>query len=356
MAKKTQKENSIDELNKVKETKKEKNSTKVKETLKKIDDKRMEIILFVVGFLLATLIFRCIFWPDRIATLKDGTQPVLSLKDEIITADDLYEELKDHNSISILLNKIDTIILEKKYKEDDEMKTSVNNTADYYYSIYEKNYGYTKSTFLNQYGFNSEEDFLNSLKLDYRRNKYYDEYVLNLITDKEIEKYYEEEVFGDVDSKHILVSIKDKDGLTDEEAKKLANTIIEELNNGTSWDDVISNHKDEIISEELGYNAFNASLESAYLKECKDLKVGTYSKTPVLTSYGYHIVYKIAEKEKPTLEAVKDDVKEMIAKEKKNADNNLYYKALIEMRKDAKLEFSDTVLEDQYKKHISEYE
>ena len=40
----------------------------------------------------------------------------------------------------------------------------------------------------------------------------------------EINKYYKDEVFGDVDSKHILVKIdKDsEDGLSDEEAKKLA--------------------------------------------------------------------------------------------------------------------------------------
>ena len=45
------------------------------------------------------------------------------------------------------------ILIEKKYKEDDEMKTSINNTAEYYYSIYEQNYGYTKDTFLKQNGF-----------------------------------------------------------------------------------------------------------------------------------------------------------------------------------------------------------
>ena len=356
MAKKTQNEKKANELDKVKEQTKKKNNDNMNELLKKIDDNRWAIILFVVGFLLATLIFRCIFWPDRIATLKDGTQPVATLKDNTITADDLYETMKEQYSVSFLLNKIDEIILEKKYKEDDEMKNSINNTAEYYYSMYEKNYGYTKETFLSQNGFNSEKQFLDNLRLNYRRNKYYEDYVLGLITDKEIEKYYENEVFGDVDSKHILVSIKDEDGLSDEDAKKLANEIIKELDNGTSWDDVIKNHKDEITAEELGYNAFNASLESAYLKECKDLKVGTYSKTPVLTSYGYHIVYKIDQKEKPKLEDIKDDVKEEIAKEKKNADNDLYYKALIKMREDAKLTFTDTVLGDQYKKYISEYE
>ena len=133
------------------------------------------------------------------------------------------------------------------------------------------------------------------------------------------------------------------------------NEIIQKLNDGTSWDDVVNEYKDQIVTEDLGYNSFNASLESAYLKECKNLAVGEYSKTPVLTSYGYHIVFKKAQKDKPELKDVEEDVKEVLANEKKNADTNLYYKSLIKMREDAGLEFSDTKLRDEYNKYISQY-
>lgn len=338
--------------------KKEKNNEKLVTLFKKVDDKRFGIILFVVGFLIATLLFRCILWPDRIATLKDGTQPIATLNEKTITADDLYENMKSYYSVNVLLNEIDDIILSKKYKETDEMNEEIKSTAEYYYSMYEKQAGYTKEQFLSEYGFASEDSFLDNLRLDYRRNKYYEEYVLSLITDKEVEKYYKDDVFGDVDSKHILVSVAkdDKEGLSDEEAKKLANEIIKKLDSGTSWDDVVKEYKDQITSEDLGYNAFNASLESAYLKECKDLKVGTYSKSPVLTSYGYHIVYKKAQKDKPELDSVKNDVKDILAKEKKENDTNLYYKALIKLRADSKLEFNDTKLKDEYKTYVNKYE
>ena len=339
--------------------KKENNfSKKATEALNKIDDHRTGIILFVVGFLVATLLFRCILWPDRIATLKDGTQPVATLDGKNITADDLYTSMKNYYSVKVFLNNVDKLILNKKYPDTDEMKKEIQSTADYYYQVYEKNYGYTKDKFLSEYGFASEADFLESLSLDYRRNKYYEEYAKSLVTDKEIEKYYENDVFGDVDSKHILVSIKkdsDTDGLTDSEAKALAEEIIDKLNNGTSWDDIITEYGDKITHEELGYQAFNASLESAYLKECKDLAVGSYSKTPVLTSYGYHIVYKIAQKDKPELNNIKDDVIEVLAKEKKNNDTNLYYKALINLREEAKLEITDTKLKDEYNDYINSY-
>ena len=52
---------------------------------------------------------------------------------------------------------------------------------------------------------------------------------------------------------------------------------------------------------------------------------------------------------------MKDDVKEVLANKKKEADTNLYYKALIKMREDAGLEFSDTKLADEYKKYMNQY-
>ena len=96
--------------------KKEKNNEKLVTLFKKVDDKRFGIILFVVGFLIATLLFRCILWPDRIATLKDGTQPIATLNGKTITADDLYENMKSYYSVNVLLNEIDDIILSKKYE------------------------------------------------------------------------------------------------------------------------------------------------------------------------------------------------------------------------------------------------
>ncbi len=324
------------------------------DALKAIDDNRIPIILFVVGFLIATLLFRCILWPDRIATLKDGTQPIVTMKDGVITADDLYASMKSYYSIKALLNDIDDKILTKKYPSNDDMESSILKTANYYFEVYEKNAGYTKEQFLSEYGFATEKDFIDSLRLDYRRNKYYESYVLSGITDKEIQKYYDDEVFGDVDSKHILVSTKNSE-MSSDDAKALANEIIGKLNKGTSWDDVIKEYKDKIIDEDLGYNAFNASLEASYLQECKKLAVNTYSKTPVLTSYGYHIVYKKAQKEKPKLEEVKDDVKEEIAKQKKSNDENLYNKALVKMREEAELTFEDTKFLEQYKEYIKDF-
>ena len=342
----------------LKETKKK--DTDIKHLTYDNDTNRKICYAFLIGVII-TIIVVIIIWPKRIATLKDGTQPILTVNNTTYTADDLYNDMKDTYSINILINSLDKMILDKKYKEDNEMNDSVKKTAEYYYSMYEQYQNITKEQFLENNGFKSEKEFLEYLKLDYRRNLYYDEYVKNLINEKDIEKYYKDEVFGDVNSKHILVSVSKDDTsenekeLSDEDAKKLANEIIDKLNKGTSWDDVINEYKDKITNEDLGYRAFNASLDAAYLKEMKNLEVNTYSKTPILSSYGYHIVYKIDQKDKPELKNVKEDIITILAEEKKNNDNNLYQKALINLRKEAKLEFKDTDLGEKYNKYISNY-
>ena len=94
----------------------------------------------------------------------------------------------------------------------------------------------------------------------------------------------------------------------------LAKEIISKLNEGKSFDEVKEEYKDKITYEELGYKSYNASLESAYMNEMESLSNESYSKTPVKTSYGYHIVYRIDQKEKPSLEDVKEEVTETTTK------------------------------------------
>ena len=52
----------------------------------------------------------------------------------------------------------------------------------------------SQADFLKQNNFESHSEFIEKLKLGYRRNKYFDEYVESLISKDEINKYYEEKV------------------------------------------------------------------------------------------------------------------------------------------------------------------
>lgn len=360
--------------NKVKETKSKKEKNIKKEEVKVAPKKKVNkdtdkvfkfyeffdkyhlAIYGALGGILVTVLVVVLIWPDRIATLKDGTQPVATIDGMTLTADELYEDMKDIYSVSSLLDKLDTKILTDKYPDTDEMDDEVTSQAENYYKAYEQYYKMSKEDFLKQNGFNTEKKFLEYLKLNNRRTKYVKEYTENEVTDKEIDKYYEDKVYGDINTKHMLVKVDSSASDDDKkEAENLAKEIISKLDEGKTFDEVKEEYKDKITYEELGYKSYNAALEEAYKNEMKNLKDGEYSKEPVKTSYGYHIVYRIDQKEKPALEDIKDQIKEEIADEKISNDKNLYYVVLDKMRENANLKFEDIVLKDKYDNYMSQY-
>lgn len=319
-------------------------------------DKYRLAIYGVIGGVLATVLVVILIWPDRIAKLENGLEPVASIDGLTVTAEDLYEDMKEIYSVSNLLDIIDNKILEEKYPETDEMNTELNDQAEKYYNMYNQYYGYSKEEFLTKNGFGSERAFIEYLRLQYRRTQYTDDYIKEQITDKEIEKYYEDKVYGDINTKHILVKVSSS--ATDEEKKEaenLAKEIITKLNEGKSFDEVKDEYKDKITYEELGYKAYNASLESAYMEAMQKLENNSYTKEPVQTSYGYHVIYRIDQKEKPALEDVKEEIITSLVSEHKSEDTSVQYKALEKMREDAKLKFTDTVLEKKYETYKSQY-
>ena len=368
--KKEKKEVVVKEEKVVKEVPKKESKKESKKDTKKVnkvnDDKVFKMLEFfdkyrlaiygAVGGILITVLVVVIIWPDRIATLKDGTQPVAEIDGYTVTANDLYEDMKDVYSISSLLDKIDNKILEEKYPETDEMNDELKQQAESYYSAYKQYYKMDKETFLSHNGFGSEKAFLEYLRLQYRRNKYAEDYIKTLISDKEVEKYYEDKVYGDINTKHILVKVDSS--ASDEDKKKaedLAKEIISKLNDGKSFDEVKEEYKDQITYEELGYKSYNANLESAYMEAMQKLENNSYSKEPVKTSYGYHVIYRIDQKEKPALEDVKEEIIDSLVSEKKSEDKNISYVALDKMREESGLKFSDTVLEKKYNTYMSQY-
>lgn len=364
--KKEVKEVVVKEEKVVKNTPKKESKKEEKKVNKVSDDKVFKMLEFfdkyrlaiygAVGGILITILVVIIIWPDRIATLKDGTQPVAEIDGYTVTANDLYEDMKELYSISSLLDKIDNKILEEKYPETDDMNDELKSQAQNYYTAYEQYYQMDKETFLSNNGFGSEKAFLEYLRLQYRRNTYAKDYIKTLISDKDVEKYYNDNVYGDINTKHILVKVDSS--ASDEDKKKaedLAKEIISKLNDGKSFDDVKEEYKDQITYEELGYKSYNANLESAYMEAMQKLDDNSYSKEPVKTSYGYHVIYRIDQKEKPSLDDVKEEIIDSLVSEKQSSDKNISYIALDKMREEAGLKFSDTVLEKKYNTYMSEY-
>lgn len=335
-------------------------SSKLTEISVFFEKHHVAIYSFIAGILITTLI-AFLIWPDRIATLKDGTQPVVKVNKKTYTANDLYEDMKSYYSVSLLLDKIDNDLLTKMYPEDDTMTSKVKSNAEYYFNTYKQYYNYTQEQFLEKNGFSSYDAFLDYLRLDYRRNKYLEDYIKKNLTEDEIKKYYDENVFGDINTQHILVEVKsdsDKDDskkLSDADAKKLAEEIITKLNDGTSWEQIQKDYKDKVTYEDLSYQSWDASLEESFMTALKKMDDNSYSDEPVKTSYGYHVIHRLDQKKKPTLKKSKDKIISNLISDKKSADSNLLYKSLISLRKEKNINFSDTDMKAKYESYCKKY-
>ena len=372
---KAKKEVSKDNIKKIekmaKEKKKTKNSngSKVKDFGYFLEMHRHVISSFIAGVLI-TILVAFIIWPECNNKIKNGTQPVVKVDGKTYTANDLYDQMKEHYSVSQLLDAIDNDILTELYPESDEMNEEVEATAENYINMYQQYYNYTEEEFLSASGFASREDYLEYLKLDNRRQKYRDEYIEENLTDEEIQDYYDENVYGDINCQHILVEVATDDAssednsddneednkLSDEDAKKLAEEIIDKINDGTSWEDIKKEYEDQVTFEDLGYQSWDSDLEDSFKNALKDMDNDSYSEEPVKTSYGYHVIYRLDQKDAPSLEDSKDKIIENLITEKNNEDADIMYKALISLRDEKNIEFSDTDMKDKYDNYKKEYE
>lgn len=293
---------------------------------------------------------------------KDGDEVVVKSEQGEITATELYEELKNQYGSTVLTDMIDRLILNDKYEEDDDEKEfieeQINSVKEYAEKV-----NYSLEQYLKAAGFDSVEDAKNYLRLNYRREKVSKEYIKSLITDKEIEEYYNNNIKQDINCKHILISPETTDGMSDADKKEAKNAaykkaleVIEKLNNGESFDDLVKKYSDDEGSKEkngdLGWFNTGSMLE-AFENAAYALKKGEYSTTPVETTYGYHIIYKVDEKAKAKLKDVKDEIISTLSDSKLEENKSLYYEALENMRINSKLEIFDTVLEKEYNAYIN---
>lgn len=311
-------------------------------------------------FVIATLMVG-IVGCGAIPTLKNGEQLVASLDEGGVSADSLYEKLKDKYGAEEFVNLLDTEILNQKYKETDEEKEYLNNQIDELKSSAKEN-NISYDDLLSYYGFKSDKDVKEYFRLTYRRDLAVNEYVQKDLKDSEIEKYYEDEVYGDIKVKHILIAPDTTDDMSSEEkekaektAKKEAEDIIKKLKDGEDFDKLAKKYSDDSSNAkkggDLGWISTGDMVEEFDAAAFK-LKKGKYTTSPVKTTYGYHIIYKVDEKDKPKLDEAKDDIIETLVKNKLNEDPTLYYTVLDKIRKDAGLKFEDKNLKTAYNKYM----
>lgn len=321
----------------------------------------------IISLVIIFLITGC----GKVPQLADGKEAIVSFKDSKlnISADDLYNELKDKHALNILIDMIDNTVLLAEYPDEAEnakkdAKEQLDNIKQYYV---DENNKYDEKALIDAliqyYGINTIEEFEEMLILSYYRNKAIEDYGKAQITDKQIESYYKSDIVGDISAKHILIAVDAKEEMSDDEIKKLedaalkkAKNIIKELDKGTSFDDLAKKNSDDKSNASDGGNLgdFNkGDMVVEFENAAYALKVNEYTKKPVKTKFGYHIILKTGQKDKPALKEVKDNIVETLSTELLTSDKTLSVNALIELRKAYGFKIEDSNVNKKYSTYTS---
>ncbi|SOC84385.1 peptidyl-prolyl cis-trans isomerase C [Ensifer adhaerens] len=191
-------------------------------------------------------------------------------------------------------------------------------------------------------GLDKTDDFKKRLEFLRERelhNAYFRKYVVNTVTDDEIKARYDAEIKKippqeEIHARHILVK-------TEDEAK----AIIKELDAGKDFAELAKEKSSDPNKSEggdLGYFG-----KGRMVKEFEDaafaLNKGEYTKTPVKTQFGYHVI-KVEDKRMappPTIDQVKDQIRQLVMRDK-------YIALLAKAKEGAKIDIVDENLKKGY--------
>ncbi|MET0257582.1 MAG: peptidylprolyl isomerase [Methylobacterium sp.] len=169
-------------------------------------------------------------------------------------------------------------------------------------------------------------------------NAYFEKNGVSAITDAELKARYDAEVAAmkpveELHAKHILVPTKEE-----------AEAAIKELDAGKDFDAVAAEKSTGPSGPQGGDLGFfgPGQMVPAFETAAYALEPGSYTKTPVQTQFGWHVI-KVLEKrtqQPPAFEEVKDQVRQLVMREK--------YIAMVQAARDElKVDYTDPALKAQ---------
>ena len=296
----------------------------------------------------------------KVPQLKDGSELVIELEGLKMTTEEFYQKLKDNYGTNTLINSIDELLLNKVYETDSNLKSKVESqiTAmkDQWGSDFEQAINY-------YYGVSNEKQLYNFIEMSFKREMAIEDYAKTLIKDEDIKKYYDEKAIGDIKASHILIQSEATDDMTADEKKKAeeaalkkAKDIIKKLDKGEKFEDLAKEYsKDGSASDggNLGY--FNrGEMVKEFEEAAIKLEVGKYSKEPVKTQFGYHIILKTEQKDKPKLDEIKEEIKDTLVDELIANTENIAVFALEWIREENDLKIYDSELKIKYDHYMNQ--
>ncbi len=166
-------------------------------------------------------------------------------------------------------------------------------------------------------------------------NAYFESEVISKITDEEVRARYDKELAAtppqnEIRARHILVK-------TIEEAQD----VIKQLDGGASFEELAKAKSTDGAAQnggDLGYFS-SGQMVPEFEKAALALDIGAYTKEPVQTQFGFHVV-KVEDKRakaQPEFDKVKDQVRNIVLQEN-------YVKSVKAIRDELKVEYVDAEL------------
>ena len=343
-------------------------STNTKSFISKLmENTSLVIALCIIAVLIATLILT--LCTKRIPKTAKGKEVLATLNGKTITADDLYEELKENYGTDALMNIIDTYIADKEVEITEDNKKYVDEVVDYY-KDYAKQYGTDLATFLSTYvglnGITTEDEFRDYVTKDYKKTLVVTNYLSDEASEDDLKSYYKENYSDKLTVKHILIEIDEEEEDTEKaekEAYNKAKDLIKELNDTSSkkldskFEKLAENNSDDPGTYSKGglmENFTKTEVVPEFWEASEKLKDGEYTKKPIKTTYGYHIILKVSTTPVEKYKDIKADVKKSYAESLLAADSTLLVRKWDEIRKQYKMSIKDDIMKKAYKETIKE--
>lgn len=350
----------------VKPVEKEIKKVEVKKTEKTtnfIKDNSKNLLLGLICILLVINIVLIVM--GHKVELSNGNEVIASITDKEYTAEQLFDTLKTKYGKDALITLIDEHISDKELSEDDiaDAKTEAKEYISSIKTQYESA-GYDWDEVLSQYGYANEDALVNEYLVSIKQQLVVTNYLEKELTEDEINKYYEENIYGTYTVKHILIEPETTDEMSDEEvaaaeeaAKAKAQEVITKYAAGEDWATLVSEYSNDEGSKEsegLVENFTKGDMVDEFFNASVALKDGEYTTEPVKSSYGYHVILKVSETAKKSLDDAKKEIVEALVNEKLNNDSKLYTSTWAKIRNNYKLDIKDTQVKSDYEKSINE--
>ena len=300
----------------------------------------------------------------KIAKLANGQEVVATIDGYSVTADDLYNKLKEKSGSSTLVTLIDTYIANKAYPDSNDITKYANDKMTEMQNQY-SSYGYTWQQVLSNAGYKSSDELLQDLILDRKKTLVAQDYVKDQLTEAEINTYYDQNISSTITAKHILIEPTTGNSDADKWANALitAKDVISKLDSGElKWADAVTKYSADSASKDsegkiadFTISDITTKYGTDFFNAVNNLQNGKYTESPIKSTYGYHIILKVSATDKPSLESKLADIKNAIVIKKFSDDTDLVAKTWVKVRAKYNLSIPDSDLNDGYNAGIASY-